>query len=522
MIESPKPYTGIYSMHKYWSKKPFNIINKYIKQYTHCDDVILDPFCGSGISNVESILLGRKTIGIDINPMAVFITQQMLNTGPSEKEITDTFKRLEKFAKGVINDMYAVNRNGKQLTGTHFVYEHGALVEIWYKGNGKGLVKEPPRHDDLSGVKCSIPDDLPLNRQLIPNARINTKEGMSVHDLFTSRNLLALSTLMREINNIKNAKIKNFFKFCFTSCLGQASKMVFVVSRRGKVSGNGRSADRREVGSWVIGYWLPKTHFEINVWKCFERRYRRILAAKKSYYNLNLTISYASNFDDLRNGHNVLLINKSCQAALREIADNSVDYVITDPPHGDRVPYLELSTMWNTWMNFDVNFDDELVVSNARSRQKTVEKYVVMMESIISEIVRVLKPSKYFTLMFNTYSNVLWRSLQEMVFKCGITLVEIDSMGYSANSVVQDSRQGGLKTDFILTFQKTTVSSVSLRKAEHGLVRKIVQDYCSSHDDHTLYKIRNYIIEYMMKRGILFDTSQTLSEIMECVHNDRR
>ena len=26
----PKSYTGIYSMHKYWSKKPYNIIRQFI------------------------------------------------------------------------------------------------------------------------------------------------------------------------------------------------------------------------------------------------------------------------------------------------------------------------------------------------------------------------------------------------------------------------------------------------------------------------------------------------------------
>ena len=34
------------------------------------DDIILDPFCGSGTTLIEASLLGLKSIGIDINPIA--------------------------------------------------------------------------------------------------------------------------------------------------------------------------------------------------------------------------------------------------------------------------------------------------------------------------------------------------------------------------------------------------------------------------------------------------------------------
>ena len=399
--------------------------------------------------------------------------------------------------------------------GNPLVYENGMLVEVWYKAGNGIKIRDPPSLDDFSDIENKVNGSVILNKQLIPNGRINTKEGMMVSDLFTPRNLLALSILMRKINGMKDTKIRDFFKFCFTSCTGQTSKMVFVVNNRGKIKGNSRASGRREVGSWVIGYWIPKEHFEINVWNCFERRYRKILAAKKSYYDLGLNVSYANDLKGLENGYNVLLINKSCHKALREMPDSSVDYIITDPPHGDRVPYLELSAMWNTWMNFDANFDDELVISNAKSRQKTVEKYIEMLEDIMSEMVRVLKPGKYLTLMFNSYDNTLWKSLQKMFFKLGISLAAIDTVGYSAASVVQDSRKGGLKTDFILTFQKTVVAHTTLQKADNSLVKLLVRDYCNKHDDHAPYKILNHLIVHMVQHGLMFDMPQILSATME-------
>ena len=69
----PKIYSTIYAMHKYWAKKPHNIINEYIKKYSKKNDIILDPFSGSGIALIEGYNSKRKAIGIDINPTAFFL-----------------------------------------------------------------------------------------------------------------------------------------------------------------------------------------------------------------------------------------------------------------------------------------------------------------------------------------------------------------------------------------------------------------------------------------------------------------
>ena len=41
------------------------------------------------------------------------------------------------------------------------------------------------------------------------------------------------------------------------------TRMVFAVTGRGKTKGE--AAEKVEVGSWVIGYWRPRLHFEVNV-----------------------------------------------------------------------------------------------------------------------------------------------------------------------------------------------------------------------------------------------------------------
>ena len=68
-----------YMMHKYWGRKPHNVVSDYILNFTKPGDTVLDPFMGSGVVVIESLKHDRKAIGIDLNPMACFITENTIN-----------------------------------------------------------------------------------------------------------------------------------------------------------------------------------------------------------------------------------------------------------------------------------------------------------------------------------------------------------------------------------------------------------------------------------------------------------
>lgn len=48
--------------------KPLALMLNLIRLFTDPDDVILDPFCGSGTTLVAALRLGRRAIGIEVNP----------------------------------------------------------------------------------------------------------------------------------------------------------------------------------------------------------------------------------------------------------------------------------------------------------------------------------------------------------------------------------------------------------------------------------------------------------------------
>ena len=249
------------------------------------------------------------------------------------------------------------------------------------------------------------------------------------------------------------------FLFCFTSSIGQTSKMVFVIRKRNKTKANynTNTSEKKEIGSWVIGYWQPNDFFENNVWTCFETRFKKILKAKKDQFSLSLQYSSAIDFKELQESKDYLIINEPAQHILQEIPNNSIDYILSDPPHGNRIPYLELSMLWNGWLRKEVNYDDEIIISEAKDRNKTATNYNLLLSSVIKECFRVLKADRCFSLMFNSLDDDAWGNIIKTFHESGFDLLSIETIGYSANSVVQDNRKNGLQTDFIITYKKPSL-----------------------------------------------------------------
>jgi site-specific DNA-methyltransferase (adenine-specific) len=61
------------------SQKDLNVLKKIIELTTTKDDVILDPFSGSGITLLAAKLLDRQSIGIEIDHTYYSLSKNMLN-----------------------------------------------------------------------------------------------------------------------------------------------------------------------------------------------------------------------------------------------------------------------------------------------------------------------------------------------------------------------------------------------------------------------------------------------------------
>lgn len=77
----------------YPTQKPILLLEQIIKLASDEDDVILDPFCGSGTTLVAAKLLNRQYVGIDVSEEAVSLTKERLvNPVKSESNLLKSGK----------------------------------------------------------------------------------------------------------------------------------------------------------------------------------------------------------------------------------------------------------------------------------------------------------------------------------------------------------------------------------------------------------------------------------------------
>ncbi len=75
-----------HGLHKYPAKFFPELPRWLIKRYSQENDWILDPFAGSGTTNVEALLSRRNSVGIDVDPFSRFISKVKV-TPLAEKEL---------------------------------------------------------------------------------------------------------------------------------------------------------------------------------------------------------------------------------------------------------------------------------------------------------------------------------------------------------------------------------------------------------------------------------------------------
>src|SRR3989344_2000758 len=73
-----EPHTPPYKIHKYFARRPWNVFNQLVNNFSSRGDIILDPFCGGGVTVYEGLKHNRKIIGCDLNPLSIFVVKDIV------------------------------------------------------------------------------------------------------------------------------------------------------------------------------------------------------------------------------------------------------------------------------------------------------------------------------------------------------------------------------------------------------------------------------------------------------------
>ena len=309
------------------------------------------------------------------------------------------FRDLKSACEEVVSKLFitACDRCGKDALVEFVVRDGDVPTQIDYRCNcsGERLFKVPDERDkslDRSFKKKKIPFWYPRD-VILPI--IQKERFRFIHELFTKRNLIALSTIFNAIEGLEEPKIREVMKLTFTAALDKCSRLKPLSSSRG----NARPSLSE---GWVaVRFYAPKMWQEVNPWHAFTRSFEKIYKGKKESNDKLRNAVMGSSFEELRaGGANVVIFNGSADNILNEqLPAKCVHYVLTDPPFGGHIQYLALSTFWGSWLKLDFDYDKELVIN--RHRGKTIEDYNHRLSDILKSIRRIIKPNNYVHLFAN-------------------------------------------------------------------------------------------------------------------------
>ncbi len=491
-----------YLMHKYWGRKPHNVVNQYISKHTKKNDLVLDPFMGSGVVVIEALKLDRKAYGVDLNPTSCFITRNTISTFNESlllKSFSTIYNKTFKKYSNLYNTKCPKCSSVTKLENSVWGGEDIKKIRGTCSSCGK-FVKIADDYDKKQFRKAvKLFTDLDKNNKIFyPKEEIlkyvkrNGKTHINM--LFSERALIMLGSIIVDIKKAKDKKTRDLLLMVFTSMLPNVSKMI---------PGNLESANGRS--GWVISkLWTPKIHTEKNVFFSLDFRFNKILSGKKE-------------IDGQINPDNAFLHNKNSEK-LDFIKSDSIDYIFTDPPYGDSIAYFALSMFWNSWLDEKVNYSDEIVYDPCRN--KRYDDYGARLQNVYKELYRVLKDKKYLSFTFHNRNLNIWKVVMDAVVDAGFHLKNIVYQEQAVASGTQGiNRKNTLRGDFVYNFFKDkSKKSIKLKPHKDAMeliVKNVSKWIIAKKGLLTSDELYEKLIPILVKNNAYTDTNDKVVNVEE-------
>lgn len=381
----------------YMSKKPWRVVQEYITHFSAPGELVVDPFAGSGVTGVEALILRRRAILMDVNPLARFIAK-MTAVAPVDLDLLKSaYAYVEQRAReGIEAVLVDVDRQPTEL----------------------------------------IPDlDYPMDE--IPKSV--RRAGLSrVYELHTPRQLVSLAILRAAIFEVEDEISRNLLLVAFGNTVRYANRTYSVTSDRTPYRGNANFLRRFSFSP------AKETFHEHQVWPTFERTFKSVLKAKEETNRL-LGSSYSDG--------SLKVSAHSAWDLLKVVRPESVDYIFTDPPYANDIHFMDLSILWSSWLRLmPTSIEKESSLENMGDRSKEFRQNF---EGAIHAMATSLKPGRWLTLVYKHHNFDYWNMIVAACESQGLRY--INSVNQKSN--IRSTRQIEASTlnpsgDIYLNFRK--------------------------------------------------------------------
>ena len=443
-VTKSEKHNPIYDTCMYWSQKAFNINSLLIEAFTKRGDIIFDPFMGSGVTIIEAVSdkLSRKAIGSEINEAPIFMVNTIL-----KKHNIDAIDKLRELCLELTKYSHTLYGTkcvecGNQTSVNTVVFDIVGLNKIIkilnYRCSNASCKCKSKEPDDFDYNMMDFEYELKNieNIELIYNSKIAVKENMHIFDIFTRRNLKALDIII-ELKKTKYYCISDLIDYILLSMIHLC-----------------KITDTHSNSQWPL--WIPKNNcVEKNVFNIFVRKVDKIEKYFEYMKNNYKKVKLVDSFEKLEKSNQYMIISKGTQKIDNsDIPDNSVDFILTDPPYMGQVLYSEYMQLYKPFLNFNFNLEDEIVVSSAPSRIKKENDYFKLLKDAFEICSKKIKNNHIMCLYFHDCNLNVWNKLINILYSVGfeyITQIHIDKTITLKNII---SPKKSLNGDSVLFFIK--------------------------------------------------------------------
>ncbi|MCX6267047.1 MAG: DNA methyltransferase [Bacteroidetes bacterium] len=359
------------------------------------------------------------------------------------------------------------------------------FAEAFNQVKNEYIEHEPKTEKEISRALTKYPH--PTGFALPKGSDVET-----VDQLFSDKQKAQLGFLKSIIVKQPNENIRKTMLLMFSGLVTKVN-LTYHTSKIATQDGQGDAAAFR-----YYRYRIAPNPMDIDVMKYYSLRYRKILDAKKEmeFFINNKTIS------------NIQIL-KGTATNLKFIQKETVDYIYTDPPYGKKIPYLDLSVMWNAWLDLEVTEQDfEQEAIEGGEQQKSKIQYNELIAQSIKEMYRVLKFDRWMSFVFAHKDPEFWHLIIETAEACGFEY--IGAVPQKNGQTSFKKRQNPftvLSGQLIINFRKVR-NPRSIMKANLGMdiatiVIQTIEGIIAKNSGATLEQINDELIIKGLELGFL-------------------
>ncbi|GAB1051515.1 MAG: hypothetical protein Sw1PiTSA_26670 [Shewanella algae] len=297
-----------------------------------------------------------------------------------------------------------------------------------------------------------------------------------LHHLYTCRNLICLGTLFELIEE-RDPSVRDALKLLVLSYnQSHSTLMTRVVVKKGQ-------SDFVLTGAQSGVLYISSLPVEKNI---LEGLARKVKPLKDSFKLISGSKSQVT-------------VRNQSSTHLAE-ANASIDYIFTDPPFADFIPYSEINQINELWLGVQTSTDSEAIVSSAQG--KSLEHYTELMSEVFAEISRVIKPEGLATVVFHAAKASVWKALQESYRSADLEVVAANVLDKLQASFKQVVSTVSVKGDPLLLLAKSSAKICQETTGEMILSDVIKEAYVNKPSEREFQHVYSKYVSKCLELGI--------------------